>query len=502
MKRVFFFLLALLLLSTTVKAQSEVIYDPEGEDVTYNFECIAQSNYFSYGTFIGAAHIRYAADGKTCYIKDITPTLKLGSWVKGTIDGDIITVPADQLVYAGTDSYGEYFELHFMVEDINLSTSERSPLDSFQLRISGDYITSVSSSQFAEVVEKGNGVYEYAYGHVYSPYSAVETLDDIITDPQGELVNYSMTCDIYSMTQNNRYGSIRAKMIKGEGNKVYFNTLVPGYGKVWVRGTDEGDKISIPSYQAIEYLEDTDETVYFATYLGNEYTDSPLVLNVDGDKLVTDNYDMWAAAVPISEGVINLPFAYSWGYVLNKVTQDPVAFPEGVAKYAYTLTAVTNTDSNRTVDAQLAVDGKDVYISGLLQNTPSVVLKGTVEGNEIHIPSRQLLADDNYYYRFMSGTRSGSTYNFQDELVLSIEDDFKTIKANDNDWSITCYEDGETILKAWHKFKFVAKGAVPSAISEITDAEKASQMFDLQGRRIFTPQQGIIIKDGKKVLVK
>lgn len=500
MKKLLFIFASLLLLNSVAMAQNEVIYDPEGEDVTYTLNCIAQSNYYSYGTYIGAAHVRYAADGVTCYIKDITPTLKLGSWVKGTIDGDIITIPADQLVYAGYDTAGEYFELHFLPEDINMTTYEHADLTEFKLQIVGDHLKSVSSSQFAVVTEKGNGAYEYAYNHDYGPYEGVETIDEIITDPQGELTNYAMACDIYTATINKRYGSMRTKMITDEKGMVYFNTLLPGYGKVWVRGTKLGNKISIPSYQAIEYLADTDETVYFATYENNKYVDNAYELIENDGKLTPINEYAWTAAVPITEGVISLPFAYSWGYELTRVDEDPVTIPEGLEKFAYTLTAVTSTSSNRTVDAELALDGNKVYISGLLQNTPSVVLVGELQGNEIHIPSRQLLADDTYYYRFMCGNASGSTYNFKDEMVLTLEDGFNTIKAPSNDFSITCYEDATTVLKAWKEIKLVAKGATPSGVNSVNAEQKESKFFDLQGRRIFNPQKGIYIKDGKKVM--
>lgn len=48
----------------------------------------------------------YAADGKTVYLKAPIATLNIGSWVRGSISGNTITVPVDQYVYMSNQGWG------------------------------------------------------------------------------------------------------------------------------------------------------------------------------------------------------------------------------------------------------------------------------------------------------------------------------------------------------------------------------------------------------------
>lgn len=55
---------------------------------------------------LGTMTIVYAPDNKTIYIKDPLSIEDIGTWVKGTIEGNKITVPCGQYIYQSNEGWG------------------------------------------------------------------------------------------------------------------------------------------------------------------------------------------------------------------------------------------------------------------------------------------------------------------------------------------------------------------------------------------------------------
>ena len=91
----------------TFDPSSMISTQPEGELVEYVRS--GDAIIYSYGYYLdnqsGTANIVYAPDGETVYLQDPIYGLKQGTWVRGTISGNKITVPLGQYIYWG-GSYG------------------------------------------------------------------------------------------------------------------------------------------------------------------------------------------------------------------------------------------------------------------------------------------------------------------------------------------------------------------------------------------------------------
>jgi len=88
---------------------SMITTQPEGELVEYvrSGDAIIYSSGYYLDAQSGTAYIVYAPDGETVYLQDPVYGLSQGTWVKGTISGNKITVPLGQFIYYSTSGgYG------------------------------------------------------------------------------------------------------------------------------------------------------------------------------------------------------------------------------------------------------------------------------------------------------------------------------------------------------------------------------------------------------------
>jgi len=93
---------------STNRMTAPVTEQPAGEMKTYtrSGEMMSYSSWFGLqiGYQSGKCYIVYADDGQTIYMKDPVCGFAQGSWVEGTIDGNIISIPLGQSL-AWSDSY-------------------------------------------------------------------------------------------------------------------------------------------------------------------------------------------------------------------------------------------------------------------------------------------------------------------------------------------------------------------------------------------------------------
>ena len=138
------------------RGSSDVIYDqPEGTLKTYTRSedalCIA-SDGSSLGIYLQSSEypvdIVYGNDGQTVWIKDIICYLDFGTWVKGTISGNKITVPLGQYIHFSDDyGYGRILAWGTYVSGSGFTTDES--VTEVTYTIDGDVI-SLDNSSFDE----------------------------------------------------------------------------------------------------------------------------------------------------------------------------------------------------------------------------------------------------------------------------------------------------------------------------------------------------------------
>ena len=163
-----------------------------------------------------------------------------------------------------------------------------------------------------------------------------------------------------------------------------------------MKGTINGDKITIPGHQMIWRC---DTTAYYLEGVGSgddgmvRLDQFELKINADGSMtyLIDDN----STYMGVYEPGVGF-WAFSWDYTLKPVTDTPVILPEGLQTTKNVLKFTDSYDGEIMRFVYTAQDGDDFYISGLAPSTKTDWVKGKINGDKIEIPSWQLLASDDY----------------------------------------------------------------------------------------------------------
>ena len=127
-----------------------------GESKTYTrsgqgFYLSGQSVYI--GEQSGSVEIVECSDG-TVYIKDIVSYITAGAWVKGTKEGNTITIPTNQPIYYDGTSYFTTWSIRWGVIDTEGNVSyDDSHADAFTFTIDGNTISLEGTSNYTEGVQ-------------------------------------------------------------------------------------------------------------------------------------------------------------------------------------------------------------------------------------------------------------------------------------------------------------------------------------------------------------
>ena len=229
----------------------------------------------------GLMDVVFAPDKTTVYIKDPISYSQNGTWVRGTMEDGIITVPVGQLL-STEGKYNTIFAFGKMALSQTTWQYEFTPLydkTAIQYYIDGDTIYMMDGWHSGPVYEgpaaMQDGTY-YAQGVEYEAYYTLYDGPTVITSPPaGELVNYIRSGSgfypdggLNKKDGGNRY--IDAPKIKeqyGEANvvfapdgqTVYLQDPVfcgEQYNRgTWVQGTlsDNGTKIHVPLGQYVSW---------------------------------------------------------------------------------------------------------------------------------------------------------------------------------------------------------------------------------------------------------
>lgn len=189
-----------------------------------------------------------------------------------------------------------------------------------------------------------------------------------------------------------------AEVVYGNDNSVYIKNIISEYnpmmyvGGTYVKGTLEGNIITMPVPQTVTYL--PDYGYYLNMYVlktedgGNSYditddTEFTYLVEEDGSfslQLPADNYaigfvrstnDTWALYSDVMQ--VFTPSPYS-----------SIEVPRNVTTTEYVMTSQGNG-----YNVQVGFDNNDVYIVGLCDYAPSLAVKGTLKDNKITIPQDQ-----------------------------------------------------------------------------------------------------------------
>ncbi len=236
------------MMAMVMQAQEIITTQPEGTLKTYDRSGMTINKDADGVKEIEASkmNVVYANDGETVYIQDPLSGFSVGTWVKGTLSGNTITVPTGQQVYTlpYTDQISFDYKVGIMkkvaTSDGSLDYEEDESVTSYSYTIDGDNMvlngTSTDGSVILGVSASAMGTTFWGqYGDFNVSYSL--SVDQLITMPESvSTVEYSM--DALNSDGNQVTGTVKVAHV---GNEIYMQGLYADFPAGVVKGTVDAE---------------------------------------------------------------------------------------------------------------------------------------------------------------------------------------------------------------------------------------------------------------------
>ena len=340
------------------------------------------------------------------------------TYVKGTLEGNTITVPLPQTIYNFT---GYNLELGWLdvtpflsgVNYYNEAIKVDRTNTSAVFTIGDDGSISLQGSSSSYVLA---GVYDdddmwYGAADFETVYTET-TLEETITPPDGITpVSYYYKGSSYYSSESHDFTST-VNVVK-DGNDIYFQGLTYGdpnnpiLPQAWAKGTLSDNKVTIPMGQYMGL--DNGSPIYLVGYVNNAAGDITFTYDAEAETFTLDN-------IFFVNGKNDAVYYYTYtqpGALITLTEPEPEPEPELVVvpetatiEDDWTIEATFNTNggANQVNKAtQVAFDGNDVYIQGIPYYFASAWMKGTISGNTATFASGQFVGSDSYGNEFMVG---------------------------------------------------------------------------------------------------
>ena len=241
----------------------------------------------------------------------------------------------------------------------------------------------------------------------------------IITSPaEGESKLYDRAGFSYYVSNQQLYyqeQAGKAEIVETTDGVVYIKDFLFTVGSgAWVKGTKEGNTITIPAGQIVFYNTNYNYGLYIAkcAYVdGTGWTEvaGDITLTVDGNTISLDDTDedhpvaaFWTDDNTFSGyGDYETVFSYDPDYV----APQPIELPDGATVETwYQSQTIVGTSGDDDGFAKVAFVGNDVYLSGIFKNFPNSWIKGTIDGTTVTFSGLQFLGGYGSYEIYATGS--------------------------------------------------------------------------------------------------
>ncbi|MCC8071824.1 MAG: hypothetical protein LIO90_08510 [Bacteroidales bacterium] len=272
---------------------------------------------------------------------------------------------------------------------------------------------------------------------------------EMITEPEGEMKLYNMSgygYYIYWVWIYTGSSDCAGQIVWGDNNEVYLKPAISSFASdAYVKGTVEGNKITVKYPQQIALFYDYDEDdniVYLPGMVSLMKSDG------EGDYVVVADEDNYMTYTIMDDGSVvmdlNEEFEYDdEGYVIDpeymvtlyieygtEEESDPYWYYYGDIQQSFTpMTDVATelpagvemdndwvlTDANNNaLNIAVGFDGDDVYLGNLDPALENMYAKGTIKGEQV-VFETQYMGLDEYYGYFVYMVPVVSTYEWDEE---------------------------------------------------------------------------------------
>lgn len=506
MRKTLLSLFASLFVAIVYAAPTVITEQPEGELKTYmRSGGTAYRNWLGYWTESQdptKTYLVFAADGKTVYWQNpISKYTKSTAWIKGEINdnGTQIVFPAGQyLTYDEQKQYGyQLYHINNIVLDADGYYWESFNVDRttpITLAVDGDKLTLEGTSDkdiIAMVSDDDEPDWNY-YGDAETVLVAFEA-EDAVTAPEG------LQTSTYILSYGTSGQSTANVEVGFDGNDMYVQGIYNYLPKAWLKGTVEGNTVTLNSGQ---YLGDDDGNMMYwvAATIEQEYDsywEDYINVYKYADKITfTLNPETGVYTADKTLIVSSLKDGINrWGTYVNPVLTPIVDV------------AATPADPEITDFENPGYDeDEEEDVEGYIDFT---INPKDVDGNALNI--------DNIYYRLY--VNNDEPLTLTTDLYEELDEDMTILSyAFDDDWDIYANtKNGDHSVSLYNEYERVgvqviyrggdeervsnivySDGSVSqtSGINKISASQngaKRTEYFDLSGRRVSEAAAGQVI---------
>lgn len=284
--------------------------------------------------------------------------------------------------------------------------------------------------------------------------------EDIISDvPEGTVSSWSRDCSawftFWGYLFQEEVSGFAQQIVEAEDGSVYLDGGVAEFPlTTWVKGSKDPDgNIVIPSGQIV-YEEEYDGEVYSfglvaLTYsisdeaLNYEYTDQ-LTLTLEDGKYVLKDDVIWGLCEWTEPSEEAPDGDWYWtGYGDAGISLSPITATSAVVPASVNMEQWTAIIGENGYFCNVGIDGSDVYIGGILESAPDVVVKGTLsaDGQKVVIDGGSFAGISDYH--FWSYVYGGTTEEVWDDYY----EEYVPTPVITGDLSFS-YDSGSNILQA------------------------------------------------------
>lgn len=234
-------------------------------------------------------------------------------------------------------------------------------------------------------------------------------------------------------------------MVECEDGTVYIKDVISQFKPgTYVKGTKEGNTITIPTGQVIYYNSNYSLSYFLAwgdTDGAGDYTyDSTadaITFTIDGDVISLNGSSIDRVIAPFYTYQGNTYCAsaeFNTVWTLNEeweplvINEELVTLPAGVEAEQWFATGADHAGAAFNRSAQVAFDGTDVYVSGLFSNFPNAFIKGTLEGTKVTFKGLQFIGTYSSTYNIYAVGVNSS--NDMDNFTMTYDEEAQTLTSD------------------------------------------------------------------------
>lgn len=488
MKKILFTLMTVL---STVMSSAQTLVTPPSEGETWHiaggaFYTYTGNDFMNVTSYIPQT-MQVAIDGSDIYIQGLASAYMSTAWVKGTINGNQVTIPSGQFI-GHDDTYGnEYLN----GQDVNATSDKDPAIDIvFNYDANAGKLSLNSQIVILESSEANSIAATYAYWEGLILTKDEPTVPVAITLPEGVT-----PLDYYLSGHDDFWDNAisRPANVAFDQDTIYVNSISEELPEAWIKGVL---KDGIVTFTANQYL-----GAYF-----NSYSYMPENIFFSPDKDITMQYDAATGTLTCAKyttvdniGVYDDVSNAVWTKIIDKVAtpaKPTIEELEVVRKYD----AVSVMIKIPLVDTEGSpIAGSKLTYSFIVENAESqqspltftaALYSDGLDSDMTEIPCT--FTDQMGYFQMIN-----------DERLIYLMQGIETISTWKRIGLKTTYTGGGEPRSSeveWYDVQNFFTGISTPKASNFKC--QASELYDLQGQKHTSAKKGLYIKNGRKVIIK